>query len=106
MDVLRKKLLGEMKTGGRIDPRGLKPHQVHELAAAKLGMFSVFRCWAGWANIVIFLIAESERLRNALGISADYEEGSHWRKQGEEKERRREQRENEYAKSKGRESSP
>lgn len=40
MDELRKKLLGEMKTGGRIDARGLKPHQVHELAAAKLGMFS------------------------------------------------------------------
>lgn len=26
---------------------------------------------------------ESERLRKALGISADYEEGSHWRKQEE-----------------------
>lgn len=61
----------------------------------------------GWVNIVFFfLIAESERLRNALGISADYEEGSHWRKQGEEKERRREQRENEYARAKGRETSP
>lgn len=35
-----------------------KPHQVHELAAAK--------------------IEESERLRKALGISQDYEEGSHW----------------------------
>jgi hypothetical protein len=28
-------------------------------------------------------IEESERLRKALGISADYEEGSHWRKQEE-----------------------
>lgn len=26
---------------------------------------------------------ESERLRKALGISEDYEEGSHWRKQEE-----------------------
>lgn len=28
-------------------------------------------------------IEESEKLRKALGISADYEEGSHWRKQEE-----------------------
>lgn len=28
-------------------------------------------------------IEESERLRKALGISEDYEEGSHWRKQEE-----------------------
>lgn len=28
-------------------------------------------------------IEESERLRKALGISADYEEGSHWKKQEE-----------------------
>ena len=41
--------------------RGLKKHQVHELAAAKL--------------------KESERLRQALGISKDYEEGSHWKRQ-------------------------
>lgn len=44
MNELRKKLLGEMKTGGRIDARGLKPHQVHELAAAKLGMFCSKLC--------------------------------------------------------------
>jgi hypothetical protein len=37
---------------------------------------------------------ESERLRNALGISKDYEEGSHWRRQEEEKTRRLEQKEN------------
>jgi len=41
----------------------LKPHQVHELAAAK--------------------IEESEKLRRALGIREDYEEGSHWKKQEE-----------------------
>ncbi len=40
-----------------------KPHEVHELAAAK--------------------IKESEKLRRALGISEEYEEGSHWRKQEE-----------------------
>ena len=38
-------------------------HQVHELADAK--------------------IKESERLRNALKISKDYEEGSHWKRQEE-----------------------
>jgi hypothetical protein len=43
--------------------RGLKPHQVHELAAAK--------------------IEESEKLRRALGIREDYEEGDHWKKQEE-----------------------
>jgi len=39
----------------------LKSHQVHELAKAK--------------------IEESEKLRRALGIRDDYEEGSHWRRQ-------------------------
>lgn len=43
--------------------KGLKSHQVHELAKAK--------------------IEESERLRKALGIKADYEEGSHWKRQEE-----------------------
>jgi len=28
-------------------------------------------------------IEETEKLRKALGISADYEEGSHWKKQEE-----------------------
>lgn len=37
-----------------------KNHQVHEMAAAK--------------------IQESEKLRKALGIRSDYEEGSHWRR--------------------------
>ena len=36
-------------------------------------------------------IDESEKLRSALGISKDYEEGSHWKKQEERKlERERE----------------
>ncbi|KAH8149971.1 uncharacterized protein LAJ45_06124 [Morchella importuna] len=87
VDELRVKLLDEMKRGaGGVNARGLKPHQVHELAAAKL--------------------AESERLRNALKISADYEEGSHWRKQSEKKERKREMRESEYASRKERDESP
>jgi len=43
--------------------KGLKSHQVHELARAK--------------------IEESEKLRRALGIRADYEEGSHWKRQDE-----------------------
>lgn len=45
---------------GARDGRGLKRYQVHELAAAK--------------------IEESEKLRRALGIRKDYEEGSHWNK--------------------------
>jgi len=46
--------------------KGLKSHQVHELARAK--------------------IEESNKLRRALGIREDYEEGGHWRRQ-EERER-------------------
>lgn len=38
-------------------------HQVHDLAEAK--------------------IKETDRFRSALGISKNYEEGSHWRKQEE-----------------------
>jgi hypothetical protein len=38
-------------------------HQVHELAEAK--------------------IKESDRFRSALGISKNYEEGGHWKKQAE-----------------------
>lgn len=59
--------------------KGLKMHQVHELADAK--------------------IKESERLRRALKISKDYEEGGHWRRQDErlqksqEKDQGRDQRE-------------
>jgi hypothetical protein len=43
--------------------KGLKMHQVHELAEAK--------------------IKQDDRFRNALGISKNYEEGSHWKKQEE-----------------------
>ncbi|KAK0623001.1 cwf21 domain-containing protein, partial [Immersiella caudata] len=63
-DTLRKKLLADMNRNPGGGPRrNLKAHQVHELADAKL--------------------RESERLRQALKISKDYEEGSHWRKQEE-----------------------
>ncbi|EME86200.1 uncharacterized protein MYCFIDRAFT_70948 [Pseudocercospora fijiensis CIRAD86] len=65
-DALRKKLEREPASrprGG--NARGLKQHQVHEIAKAK--------------------IEESERLRKAFGISKDYEEGSHWRKQEEKR---------------------
>jgi hypothetical protein len=62
---LRRKLDQERKDGKDLGPNAkrLKSHQVHDLAKAKA--------------------EESERLRKALGISADYEEGSHWRKQEE-----------------------
>lgn len=64
-DKLRKELLEKMEKGGRNaeSKKGLKMHQVHELADAK--------------------IKESERLRKALKINKDYEEGSHWRRQEE-----------------------
>jgi hypothetical protein len=71
-DALRKKLTSEAESGGNNNSKnstsgsgskGLKAHQVHELAAAK--------------------IQESEKLRKALGIREDYEEGSHWRRQEE-----------------------
>ncbi|XTI94967.1 pre-mRNA splicing factor CWC21 [Cenococcum geophilum] len=63
--ALRKNLEAERQRGKNAGPnaRGLKSHQVHELAKAK--------------------IEESEKLRKALGIREDYEEGSHWRKQEE-----------------------
>ena len=61
--ALRKKLTAEANGNKTSSGRGLKTHQVHELAAAK--------------------IEESEKLRKALGIREDYEEGSHWKKQEE-----------------------
>ncbi|KAM0710641.1 hypothetical protein Q7P35_001379 [Cladosporium inversicolor] len=62
--ALRKKLeVEQSRNGSSNSARGLKSHQVHELAQAK--------------------IQESEKLRRALGISKDYEEGSHWRRQEE-----------------------
>lgn len=60
--ALRKQLTDDI-TVSQTGVRDLKPHQVHELAQAK--------------------IAESEKLRKALGIREDYEEGSHWRRQQE-----------------------
>ncbi|KAK6425562.1 RNA-splicing factor [Oleoguttula sp. CCFEE 5521] len=73
-DALRKKLTAEQaKNGSGNSGRGLKSHQVHELAKAK--------------------IEESEKLRKALGIRKDYEEGSHWKRQEEQKERREKGRE-------------
>lgn len=62
--ALRKKLTSEENGQAKgSSARGLKPHQVHELAKAK--------------------IEESEKLRKALGIREDYEEGSHWKRQEE-----------------------
>jgi len=62
--ALRAKLTSEKDGPGKgSSARGLKPHQVHELAKAK--------------------IEESEKLRKALGIREDYEEGSHWKRQEE-----------------------
>lgn len=62
-EALRRKLLDEDERGGGGGndggKKGLKVHQVHELAKAK--------------------IEESERLRRALGIREDYEEGGHWK---------------------------
>jgi hypothetical protein len=51
---------GKQSSGPR---KHFKEHEVHEMADAK--------------------IKESERLRKALKISSNYEEGSHWRKQEE-----------------------
>jgi hypothetical protein len=64
-EALRRKLNQERKEGKDQGPntKRFKSHQVHDLAKAKL--------------------EESERLRKALGISEDYEEGSHWKKQEE-----------------------
>lgn len=65
-EALRKKLEAEQaRSGGGPTAKGLKSHQVHELAKAK--------------------IEETEKLRKALGISQDYEEGSHWKRQEERK---------------------
>lgn len=65
---LRKDLMESSKKGGgnrdEVKQGRLKNHQVHEMAAQK--------------------IEESEKLRRALGIREDYEEGSHWRR-GEER---------------------
>ncbi|ESZ97199.1 pre-mRNA-splicing factor CWC21 [Sclerotinia borealis F-4128] len=59
--ALRKKLLKEMERGNGPNRKGLKMHQVHELAEAK--------------------IKQDDKFRSALGISKDYKEGGHWQKQ-------------------------
>ena len=60
--ALRERLLVD-GLGNDAKRKVLKPHEVHELAKVK--------------------IEESEKLRLALGIREDYEEGSHWRRQEE-----------------------
>ncbi|KAJ2904250.1 hypothetical protein MKZ38_008461 [Zalerion maritima] len=67
-DALRQKLLADLAHGisassSSGQKRSIKSHQVHELAEAK--------------------IKESERLRKALKISKDYQEGGHWKRQEE-----------------------
>jgi hypothetical protein len=54
-----------MEKGSGKNSKTLKSHQVHELAEAK--------------------IKESDRFRSALGISKNYEEGGHWKRQAEKK---------------------
>lgn len=58
-EELLQKMGVEQKDGG--PRRTFKEHQVHEMADAK--------------------IKESERLRKALKIRSDYEEGAHWKRQ-------------------------
>jgi len=103
VDALRKKLLAGMNTNSRKDARGLKSHQVHDLAEAKMGMkqFSYhplepFLCTKKKTQrltrfLLSLCIAENDRFGKALGISADYEEGSHWRRQEEDKLKRQEE---------------
>ena len=68
-EELREKLVAEMEKGGKSGKdegggkRQFKQHQVHEQAEAKA--------------------LESEKLRRALGIREDYEEGAHWRRKEE-----------------------
>ncbi|KAK0932918.1 RNA-splicing factor [Friedmanniomyces endolithicus] len=70
-DALRKKLESQQAANGGPKAKNLKSHQVHELAKAK--------------------IVESEKLRKALGIREDYEEGGHWKQQEERRVEREKQ---------------
>jgi cwf21 domain len=80
VDELRKKLTKESEREANAgSARGLKSHQVHDIAKAK--------------------IEETERIRKAFGIREDYEEGSHWRRQEERKREMDIQRENERIKA-------
>lgn len=60
---MRRKLTKESERGAGPSKKGLKMHQVHELAEAK--------------------IKQDDRFRSALGISKNYEEGGHWKKREE-----------------------
>ncbi|KAF1990100.1 hypothetical protein K402DRAFT_371074 [Aulographum hederae CBS 113979] len=85
-DALRSKLEkehAENSAAGKPDVKGLKQYQTHDLAKAK--------------------IEETERLRRALGIREDYEEGSHWRRQEEKVREREERRERDEGKERERE---
>ncbi|KAI6709421.1 hypothetical protein PZA11_002861 [Diplocarpon coronariae] len=62
-EALRRKLLKESERCNGPAKKGLKMHQVHELAEAK--------------------IKQDDRFRSALGISKNYEEGGHWKRQEE-----------------------
>ncbi|CAK7231445.1 RNA-splicing factor [Sporothrix bragantina] len=73
-DALRKQLTDESQRGASSNNGGdvrqrYKAHQVHEQARAK--------------------IVESERLRRALRINKDYQEGEHWRRQDERQQKRK-----------------
>ena len=67
-DELRQRL-STGKKDDRKESKNIKRFQVHELAKAK--------------------IEESERLRRALGIRQDYEEGSHWKRDATEERLKR-----------------
>ncbi|EFW98505.1 pre-mRNA-splicing factor cwc21 [Grosmannia clavigera kw1407] len=88
-DELRKSLTAAAERPGRAGgadngaPRRFKAHQVHEQARAKA--------------------EESERLRRALHISKDYEEGGHWRRQDEKQELKRKKEEDEAERERERE---
>ncbi|KAL1875234.1 RNA-splicing factor [Diaporthe australafricana] len=85
--ALRARLLaeGQRRGGGSSNKKGggLKMHQVHEMADQK--------------------IKESERLRRALKISRDYEEGGHWKRQEERAMKAAERGEGEAEAERGRE---
>ncbi len=66
-EALRKKLLKESDKGKGEGKKGLKMHDVHGLAEAK--------------------IKQDDKFRSALGIRKDYEEGGHWKRQEERREK-------------------
>jgi len=76
-EALRRKLTKESERGNGPAKKGLKMHQVHELAQAK--------------------IKQDDRFRSALGIDKNYEEGSHWKKDEERRMAKLEKLEKEIA---------